>query len=64
MKFITQFLFIILLFITGNINSQNWLKIDSVFAVSGVTVNNFSAPFFGDIDNDGDLDLLIGSNGD
>lgn len=41
--------------------SQNWLKVDSVFSVSGVTVKSFSAPEFADLNNDGNLDLIIGT---
>ncbi|OGU77190.1 MAG: hypothetical protein A2V93_12505 [Ignavibacteria bacterium RBG_16_34_14] len=51
---------LLLLFILSiNIQSQNWLKVDSVFSVSGVTVKNFSAPYFIDIDNDTDPDLFL-----
>lgn len=44
--------------------SQNWLKVDSIFSPSGVTLQAFSAPAFGDLDNDGDYDLILGSIGD
>ncbi|MDP2366216.1 MAG: hypothetical protein Q8M94_20890, partial [Ignavibacteria bacterium] len=46
---------------TTNIFSQNWLKVDSVFSVSGVTVKSFSTPEFADLNNDGNLDLIIGN---
>ena len=44
--------------------SQNWFKIDSVFSPFGVTAGNFSSPDFGDLDGDGDLDMIIGSLSD
>lgn len=44
-----------------NMHAQNWLKVDSVFAVSGVTVKSFSAPAFADIDNNGTQDLFLGN---
>ena len=46
---------------TTNIFSQNWLKVDSVFSVSGVTVKSFSTPEFADLNNDGNFDLIIGN---
>ena len=58
MKYIFTFT---VFFLSINIYPQNWLKVDSVFSVSGVTVKNFSAPFFTDIDNDGNLDLFLGN---
>lgn len=53
------FLFLVLSSI--NLFSQNWLKVDSVFSVSGVTVKSFSAPEFADLNNDGNPDLIIGN---
>lgn len=53
---------LLLLFLTTlPLLSQSWIKIDSVFSPFGVTAENFSAPFYGDLDNDGDLDLIIAS---
>ena len=54
------FIFFVIILST-NLLSQNWLKVDSVFSVSGVTVKSFSAPEFADLNNDGNLDLIIGN---
>ena len=56
-------LLIILLPIQTNY-TQNWLKVDSIFSPSGVTLQAFSAPAFGDLDSDGDYDLILGNLGD
>jgi hypothetical protein len=48
----------------SNTYSQNWLKVDSLFSPSGITLQAFSAPAFGDLDSDGDYDLILGSIGD
>lgn len=55
----------ILLFIlfSSTLLAQTWEKIDSVFAPGGVTLESFSAPVFGDLDDDGDFDLVLGSSG-
>ena len=43
------------------VQGQNWLKVDSVFNPTGVGVKNFSAPAFADLNNDGNLDLILGT---
>lgn len=58
-------LLIITLFtlISSQLFGQPWMKIDSVFAPSGLTVQSFSAPFLADMDADGDLDMWLGNSG-
>jgi hypothetical protein len=60
-KHLVIFLIVIL---STNLFSQNWLKVDSIFAVSGVTVKSFSAPEFADLNNDGNPDLILGNIAD
>ncbi|HEX9251234.1 MAG TPA: VCBS repeat-containing protein, partial [Ignavibacteriaceae bacterium] len=58
-------IFLLFIILTStNLFSQNWLKVDSIFAVSGVTVQSFSAPEFADLNNDGNPDLILGNIGD
>ncbi|MEM1326583.1 MAG: VCBS repeat-containing protein [Bacteroidota bacterium] len=48
----------------GNINTPNFVLISSSFAFGISDIGSFAVPTFGDIDNDGDLDLFVGeSNG-
>ena len=54
-------LLLIIILTSINIYPQNWLKVDSIFSVSGVTVKSFSAPEFADLNNDGNPDLIIGN---
>lgn len=61
MKHLVIFIIVIL---SSNLFPQNWLKVDSIFAVSGVTVKNFSAPEFADLNNDGNPDLILGNLAD
>ena len=56
-----KFITLLIVLSSANLFSQNWLKVDSIFAVSGVTVKSFSAPEFADLNNDGNPDLILGN---
>lgn len=43
--------------------SQNWIKVDSVFAPAGVTTQSFACPAFADMNGDHKPDLFLGSTG-
>lgn len=52
---------VMMLFLVQESYPQQWLKVDSVFNPSGVSVQNFSAPEFADLNGDGNPDLLLGN---
>ena len=56
-----KLVFLLLVLNFTSLFSQNWLRVDSVFSVSGVTVKGFSTPEFADLNSDGNLDLIIGN---
>ncbi len=39
--------------------AQNWQEIPAIFSPTGLEMKHFSAPFFFDYDNDGDMDLTL-----
>jgi hypothetical protein len=62
MEFVVKTSLVIsIILLSVNIYAQNWFKVDSIFSVSGVSVKNFSAPGFADLNNDGNLDLILGN---
>jgi hypothetical protein len=58
---VKNFIILFIVILSTNLFSQNWLRVDSIFAVSGVTVKSFSAPEFADLNNDGNPDLILGN---
>lgn len=60
-EFVMKKLLFAIVLISSNLFPQNWLHVDSIFNVSGVSVKDFSAPEFADLNNDGNLDLILGN---
>jgi len=54
-------LFLLVAVCTSISSAQPWLKVDSLFNPSGVGVQNFSSPFFANLDGDGEWDLVLGN---
>lgn len=58
-----QMLFVFaLLVIIGALSAQPWEPDNTVFNPSGIPSLTFSQPRFGDIDADGDVDIMLGSS--
>jgi len=47
------------LLLVNSLNAQNWEKIEGIFNPTGLEMKHFTAPFFVDYDNDGDMDLNL-----
>ncbi len=58
-----KILFSLLILLSSNLRAQFWIKVDSIFSPSGINAESFSAPVFADMNNDGKLDLILGSTG-
>ncbi len=53
---------LVLLLLSTMLWSQPWIANDELFNPSGVPSVTFSAPHFADLDNDSDLDLILGGS--
>ncbi len=61
MKMKSLSVFLLITLISPKLFGQYWERVDSVFSPSGVVPTSFSAPAFGDLNNDGHSDLILGS---
>ncbi len=59
-----QKIFALLVIFSFMSTAQTYFRDDRVFSPDGVLVQDFTAPFFADLDHDDDADLILGSIGD
>ncbi|MCF7807691.1 MAG: T9SS type A sorting domain-containing protein [Candidatus Marinimicrobia bacterium] len=52
---------LVILLLAGTLSAQMWVQNDLIFNPSGIPSLPFSQPRFADLDDDGDLDLILGS---
>jgi len=64
MKRIFTILVILVQILTAHVIAQPWEQNNAIFNPSGIPSLPFSQPRFADLDNDGDLDMIIGSTDD
>lgn len=64
MKNLLQTLFLLSLFTSFSLSAQPWVQNDAMFNPGGIPSLPFSQPRFADLDNDGDLDMIIGNIND
>lgn len=64
MRNLLQTLFLFSLFTSFGLSAQPWVQNDAMFNPGGIPSLPFSQPRFADLDNDGDLDMIIGNIND